>query len=198
MIKIGLTGSIGMGKTRTAALFEELGVPVYDADAEVHKLYARGGGAVAAIERLFPDAVARGRVDREKLARLVVDDAPALARLEEAVHPLVAAREAEFLKNQEAKDADMVVLDIPLLFEKERHGHVDVVVVVSAPSAVQRARVLEREGMTPEKLDALLARQTPDTDKCARADYIIKSDKGVAQARAQVKKIIDALRRRPA
>ncbi len=194
MIKIGLTGSIGMGKTRTAALFEELGVPVYDADAEVHRLYAKGGAAVTPIAKVFPSAVIAGEVNRDRLADLVLGDADALDRLERVVHPLVVQRQQERLATLQSEGAKMVVLDIPLLFEKERENSVDVVVVVSAPPHIQRERVLERAGMSQEKLDALLARQVPDSVKRAKADYIVETDKGVAHALRQVEKIVGAIR----
>lgn len=196
MIKIGLTGSIGMGKTCTAALFQELGVPVYDADAEVHRLYAKGGAAVALISSLFPSAVVDGAVDRDILARLVLGDKAALERLEKTVHPLLAQRQQERLAALEAQSIEMVVLDIPLLFETQKESRVDVVVVVSAPPQLQRERVLLRPGMNEAKFEAILARQIPDSIKREKADYIVLTDQGVEDARAQVQKIITDLRTR--
>ncbi len=194
MIKIGLTGSIGMGKTRTAALFNELGVPVYDADAAVHKLYAKGGAGVAPVAKLFPTVVVDGAVSRERLARIVLGDKAALERLEGVVHPLAAQCQKERLAKLAAEGAEMVVLDIPLLFEKERQSNVDIVVVVSASPQIQRERVLQRAGMDGAKLNAILERQIPDAVKRKKADYIVETDKGVEDAREQVKKIIADIR----
>ena len=191
---IGLTGSIGMGKTTTAAMFAAEGVPVYDADAEVHKLYDKGGSAVWKVGEYFPGAVVDGRVDRKALSKKVMGDPEALKRLESIVHPLLAeARESFFLKA--AQDAqDLVVLDIPLLFETSGEKKVDVVVVASASPEVQRARVMAREGMTEEKFAAILARQTPDEEKRARADFVIDTGRGMEEARRQVREVIKALR----
>lgn len=200
MIILGLTGSIGMGKSTTAAMFAEAGVPVYDADAEVHRLYAPGGAAVAPVEAAFPGVVKDGAVDRAALSARVLGDAAALKRLEAIVHPLVGATRIGFFEAAKAKGADMVVLDIPLLFETGGEKNVDAVVVVSAPAELQRARVLERPGMTAEKLDAILAKQTPDADKRARADFVVDTGQGLDVARAQVAEVIAAMRdpaRRP-
>jgi len=200
MIILGLTGSIGMGKSTTAAMFAEAGVPVYDADAEVHRLYAPGGAAVAPVEAAFPGVVKDGAVDRAALSARVLGDAAALKRLEAIVHPLVGATRAGFFEAAKAKGADMVVLDIPLLFETGGEKNVDAVVVVSAPAELQRARVLERPGMTAEKLDAILAKQTPDADKRARAHFVVDTGQGLDAARAQVAEVIAAMRdpaRRP-
>jgi dephospho-CoA kinase len=191
MFILGLTGSIGMGKSTTARLFAEEGVPVHDADAVVHKLYE--GEAVPLIEAAFPGTTQSGRVDREKLGRRVVGDVDALKRLEAIVHPLVRKAEEAFLAEARARKADIVVLDIPLLFETGADARVDATVVVTAPPEVQRVRVLERPGMTPEKLDALLAKQMPDAEKRRRADFIVDSGQGIVFARAQVRQILDRI-----
>ena len=169
---LGLTGSIGMGKTTTARLFKEAGVPVWDADDAVHRLYAPGGAAVAPVGALCPDAVRDARVDRDALKAWIATDATALARLETVVHPLVADDRRQFLAGT---DADIVLLDVPLLFEAGAVSAVDRVVVVTAPPEVQRARVLSRRGMTPDVFERILARQMPDAEKRARADYIIET-----------------------
>jgi len=192
MIVLGLTGSIGMGKTTTAALFREAGVPVYDADAAVHALYAPGGAAVAPVEAAFPGVVVEGAVDRRRLSDRITADPSALPRLEAIVHPLLAAERAAFLSAVEG--ADVVVLDIPLLFETHADGLVQAVLVVSAPEAVQRARVLARPGMTEAKYEALLARQTPDAEKRRRADFVIETDGGVEAAAVRVAEILARVR----
>ena len=191
MFILGLTGSIGMGKTTTARLFAEEGVPVHDADAAVHKLYE--GEAVPLIEAAFPGTTQAGRVDRDKLGRRVVGDAAALKRLEAIVHPLVRKAEERFLAEARARGARVVVLDIPLLFETGGDTRVDATVVVTAPADVQRARVLERPGMSAEKLEALLAKQMPDAEKRRRADFIVDSGQGLEPARAQVRQILDRI-----
>lgn len=168
---IGLTGSIGMGKSTVGAMFERLGVPVFDADAEVRAMQGPGGALLSAIEREFPGSTGPQGVDREKLGAMVFGDKAALARLEGIVHPAVAARRQAFLI--EHAGAPMVVFDIPLLFEKGGNRQVDAVVVVSAPPEVQRARVLARPGMTPEKFARILGLQMPDAEKRARADHVI-------------------------
>jgi dephospho-CoA kinase len=193
MFILGLTGSIGMGKTVTARLFAEEGVPVHDADATVHRLYE--GEAVAAVEGAFPGTTQGGKVDRTKLAARVLDDAAAIKQLEEIVHPLVRKSEAEFLAR--AAGAPVVVLDIPLLFETGGDGRVDAVVVVSAPAEVQRTRVLARTGMTQAKLDAILAKQMPDSEKRARAHFVVDSSRGVDSARDQVRGILRAVAAAP-
>ncbi|MGE0044366.1 MAG: dephospho-CoA kinase, partial [Hyphomonadaceae bacterium] len=170
MILLGLTGSIGMGKSATAQMFREAGVPVYDADAAVHALYAKGGAAVAPIAEAFPSAVKDGAVDRGALSGLVLNDPEAMRGLESIVHPLVRQAQMQFLDRHRKAGAAIVVLDIPLLFEGGGERFLDAVAVVSAPAAVQRARVLARPGMTPEKFEAILAKQMPDAEKRKRAD----------------------------
>jgi dephospho-CoA kinase len=186
-----LTGSLGMGKSRTAQFFAELGVPVHDSDAVVHALYA--GDAVSVIERAFPGTTAEGKVDRNKLAKRVVGDDAALARLEAIVHPLVAAARDRFLAEAEAAGAPVVVLDVPLLFETAGQRGCDAVVVVSAPAEIQRQRAFERPGMTEEKFNALLAKQMPDAEKRRRADFIVDSSQSFDHARAQVRDILQAI-----
>ena len=191
---IGLTGSIGMGKSTTAAMFREAGIPVYDADAEVHKAYDVGGAAVEPVGAAFPGVVRDGRVDREELRKRVLGDPAALKVLNGIVHPIVGKARAQVFEEAEAAGADMVLLDVPLLFETGGDRNVEKVIVVSAPAEMQRARVLAREGMTPERLDAILAQQTPDAEKRARADYVVDTGRGLEAARAQVAEIIAALR----
>jgi dephospho-CoA kinase len=195
MFILGLTGSLGMGKSTTAGFFAEAGVPVHDADAVVHRLYE--GEAVAAIEAAFPGTTAAGKVDRIKLAARVLDDSEALRRLEAIVHPLVREAETRFVADAQARGAKVVVLDIPLLLETASHNRVDAVVVVSAPSDTQRQRVLERPGMTPDKLDALLARQMADSEKRRHADFVVDTSRGYDAARAQVKEILRAVATMP-
>ena len=196
MYLIGLTGSIGMGKTQTAALFEEEGVSRYDADAAVHGLYEVGGAAVGPIGEMFPEAVRDGAVDRAALGQIVLKDGAKLAALEKVVHPLAGATQVDFLNAQMAAGATHVLLDIPLLFETGGHEFVDCVVVVSAPPDIQRARVLERPGMTEEKFADILAKQVPDSDKRAAADFIVDSSVSVADAHRQVKESLAAVRDR--
>jgi dephospho-CoA kinase len=183
-----LTGSLGMGKSRTAQFFAEQGVAVYDADAVVHELYA--SEAVPLIDRAFPGAVVDGKVDREKLAALVLGDDAALARLEAIVHPLVAARREKFLADAGANNAKAVLLDIPLLFETRGERVCDAVVVVSAPADMQRQRAFERPGMTEEKFTALLAKQLPDAEKRQHADFVVDTSQSFDHARAQVRDIL--------
>ena len=191
MFILGLTGSIGMGKSTTAQLFADEGVPVHDADAAVHALYE--GEAVSLIEAAFPGTTGDGKVDRQKLARAVIGNAEALRRLEQIVHPLVAKVRDHFLQAAKAQGAKVAVLDIPLLFETGGEKLVDAVVVVSADAAVQRQRVLERPNMTVEKFEALLAKQMPDAEKRRRADFIIDTGHGIDKARAQVQDILQSV-----
>jgi dephospho-CoA kinase len=188
MLLLGLTGSIGMGKTTTARFFAEAGVPVLDADAVVHALY--DGEAVAPIERAFPGTSRNGRVDRAELSRRVLDDPAALRTLEAIVHPLVRAAQVRFITDAERSGAPVAVLDIPLLFETGGEHRVDAVVVVTAPPEMQRTRTLERPGMTLEKFEALLAKQVPDTEKRRRADFVVDTSQGFDSARAQVRAIL--------
>jgi len=191
MIRLGLTGSIGMGKSTVAAMFAELGVPVFDADAAVHRLQGPAGRLVAAIEAAFPDTTGPEGVDRTVLAGAVLGDPAALARLEAIVHPAVAAERAAFLRAHE--DAPLAVFDVPLLFETGGDAAMDATVVVSAAPAVQRARVLARPGMTGARLDAILARQLPDAEKRARATHVIATDVPLADTRAQVAALVACL-----
>lgn len=191
MIQLGLTGSIGMGKSTVAAMFEARGVPVFDADAAVHRLQGPGGRLVAEIEARFPDTTGPAGVDRTALAEAVLGDATALRRLEALVHPAVAADRAAFLAAHAA--APIVVLDIPLLFETGGDGAVDKIAVVSAPAAIQRARVLARPGMTTDRFEAILARQMPDSEKRERADFIIDTGAALDATRAQVDAVIACL-----
>ncbi|MFN7056546.1 dephospho-CoA kinase [Hyphomonas sp.] len=195
MIILGLTGSIGMGKSATAALFRDHGVPVYDADAAVHALYAEGGAAVAPIEDAFPGVAEGGAVDRQKLRARVLDDAAAMKQLEAIVHPLAGEAQLDFRRKAKDAGAAFAVLDIPLLFETGGNRHCNYVLVVSAPPDVQRARVLARPGMTAEAFEAILARQLPDADKRARADFIVSTAHGFSFARDQVRAIIALMNR---
>ncbi|MDB5696183.1 MAG: dephospho-CoA kinase [Sphingomonas bacterium] len=188
MITVGLTGSIGMGKSTVAAMFADGGVPVFDADAAVHRLQGPAGRIVAAIEARFPSTTGPAGVDRTALAEAVLGDDAAMHALEAIVHPAVGEERAAFLR--EHADAPLVVFDVPLLFETGGDSRVDQVVVVSAAEAVQRARVLARPGMTKAKLDAILARQLPDADKRARADFVIATDVPLAETRAAVARVI--------
>jgi dephospho-CoA kinase len=190
---IGLTGSIGMGKSAVAAMFADEGVPVFDADAVVHRLQARGGKLVAAIEAAFPGSTVDGAVDRSRLGAMVFGDDAAIKRLERIVHPAVAVERAAFL---ERHGESLIVFDIPLLLETGGDSDVDTIVVVSAPSDVQRARVLARPGMTIEKFQAILARQIPDAEKRARADFVIATDTSFDETRAQVRAVIACVRPR--
>lgn len=191
MIVAGLTGSIGMGKSTTAAMFAAEGVPVHDADATVHALYS--GPSAARIEEAFPGTVVDGVVDRARLSAAVLGNPEALKRLESIVHPLVRLEEKHFLDASRSRREPLVLLDIPLLFETGREGAVDVVVVVTADAAIQRQRVLARPGMTEEKFAAILARQTPDAEKRRRADFVIDTGRGMDHARAEVRRIVAKL-----
>ena len=190
---LGLTGSIGMGKSATAALFAEEGVLVYDADAAVHALYEKGGAAVGPVGEVFPDAIKEGRIDRGRLRDLVLPDPDALSRLNSIVHPLVAQSQIDFRTQAIESGAALVVLDIPLLFETGGEARVDYVAVVTAPAEVQRARVLAREGMTEEALETILGKQVPDAEKRARADFVISTAFGFEFSQAHVKAIIAVL-----
>ncbi|RST88134.1 dephospho-CoA kinase [Aquibium carbonis] len=191
MIILGLTGSIGMGKSTTAAMFEAEGIPVNDADAVVHELYR--GKAVQPVGEAFPEAIVDGAVDRNRLSALVLGNPVALKRLESIVHPLVRGVEMAFLDRHRAAGTPLVVLDIPLLFEVGAEGRVDRVAVVTAPADVQQARVLARPGMTQQKFDAILSKQVPDAEKRARADFVIDTGQGMEPARQAVRHIIGEL-----
>jgi dephospho-CoA kinase len=195
MFILGLTGSVGMGKSATAKMFADEGVPVHDADAAVHALYE--GEAVAAIEAAFPGTTANGRVDRGKLGERVIGHPDEIKRLERIVHPLVARVRDAFLARAERDGAKVAVLDIPLLYETGGEERCDAVVVASAPAEVQRDRVLTRPGMTDAKLAAILAKQMPDADKRARADFVVDTSQGFDAARAQVRDILARVSKMP-
>ncbi len=195
MIILGLTGSIGMGKSTTLKMFADEGFPTYSADDAVHELYR--GKAVPLIESAFPGVTMDGQVDRAKLSAAVVGKPEALKRLEAIVHPLVRQAELEFVSKARAEGAKLIVLDIPLLFETDGKQRVDATLVVSAPREIQRARVLARPGMTPQKLDAILARQMPDADKRRLADYIIDTGEDLGTVRQHVKALIAKLLQTP-
>jgi dephospho-CoA kinase len=188
MLVLGLTGSIGMGKSTTAKLFAEAGVPVYDADATVHRIYE--GEAVPAIEAAFPGTTANGKVDRERLSAKVVHDAAAIKRLEQIVHPMLRAYHQAFLDQAEQSGAPVAVVDIPLLFETGGEKRVDAVVVVSTTPETQRERILARDNMTAEKLDAILARQLPDAEKRKRADFVVDTSHGLEPVRTRIREIL--------
>jgi len=190
MIKLGLTGSIGMGKSTTTAMFADLGALIWNADDAVHALYARGGAAVGPVGDAFPGVVIDGTVDRTRLAGALGQDGEAFRRLEAIVHPLVIRGRLEDLAAAEVRGIRLAVLDIPLLFETGGDAAVDAVVVVTAPASVQAARVLARPGMTPQRFEAILARQLPDAEKRRRADFMVDTGKGLEAARAQVKEIV--------
>jgi dephospho-CoA kinase len=189
MIVLGLTGSIGMGKSTTAKLFAEAGVPVYDADAAVHALYE--GEAAPAIEAAFPGTTVDGRVDRNRLSARVVHDPAAMKQLEDIVHPMLGASRQKFLQAAEQSGAPVAVVDVPLLFETGGEKRVDAVVVVTTTPEVQRERILARPNMTDEKLDAILARQMPDAEKRRRANFIVDTSHGVEPVRARIRDILD-------
>lgn len=191
MILLGLTGSIGMGKSTTAQMLRQHDLPVWDADATVHALYAENGAAVGGIAAMFPSAIRAGAVDRAKLKDIIANDPKALSKIEQVVHPLVAMDREGFIARN--KDADIIVLDIPLLFEAGADQIVDKIAVVSTDGATQRTRVLARDGMTEETLDLILARQTPDAEKRAKADYIIRSAT-LETAQADIAAMLDDLR----
>ena len=189
MIILGLTGSIGMGKSTTAKLFAEAGVPVYDADATVHSLYE--GEAVPAIEAAFPGTTADGKVDRARLSARVVHDPAAMKQLEGIVHPMLGASRQKFLHDAEQSGAPVAVVDVPLLFETGGEKRVDAVVVVTTTPEIQRQRILTRENMTGEKLDAILARQLPDAEKRKRADFVVDTSHGLDPVRARIRDILN-------
>ena len=193
MIRIGLTGSIGMGKSTAAKMLEGFGARVWDADAAVHRLYETGGGAVEPLREVFPDAVIDDTVDRGRLAALVLNDREAIKKLEAIVHPLVGADRELFMAEAAMNKAEAVVLDIPLLFENGSESLFDAVIVVSAPLEVQRARVLERPGMTEEKFNAIVSQQMPDWEKRAKADFVISTDQSKSAMRADLKKAYDQI-----
>jgi dephospho-CoA kinase len=193
---LGLTGSIGMGKTTAAAELRRLGIPVHDADRAVHRLQASGGAAVAPIAGAFPTAVKDGAVDRPALGRIVFADAAALRRLEDIIHPLVRSAEKAFLACQRARGVPLVVLDIPLLFETGGEKRCDAVVVVTAPKFLQDSRVLKRPGMTRERLKDVLMRQMPDGEKRKRADYVVQTGLGRRHARNALLRIVKRLKQR--
>jgi dephospho-CoA kinase len=195
MFVLGLTGSIGMGKSTTAKMFAEEGVSVHDADAAVHKLYE--GEAAPAIEAAFPGTTFKGKVNRVKLSQRVLGDDIAMKRLEHIVHPLVRQAEERFLAAAKKNGAKVALLDIPLLYETAGDKRCDAVVVVTAPSDMQRVRAFERPGMTAEKFDAILAKQTPDTEKRRRADFVVDTSQGLDAARAQVRDILKAIVKMP-
>lgn len=196
MISVGLTGSIGMGKSTVANMFADEGAIVWNADDAVHRLYAKGGAGVAAIRERFPSAIVDGAVDRDVLSSLVLDDAGALAELEATIHPLVSKDRAETLNGAARSGADFVVLDIPLLFEKSYERFFDAVVVVSAPAVMQQARVMARPGMTEKKFRSILMKQMSDAEKRRRADYVIDTGVSLEETRGQVRTVVAALKER--
>jgi dephospho-CoA kinase len=195
MIILGLTGSIGMGKSTTAKLFEEAGVPVYDADASVHRLYE--GEAAPAIEAAFPGTTVDGRVDRNRLSAKVVHDPAAMKQLEQIVHPMLGAGRQKFFDDAERSGAAVVVVDVPLLYETGGEKRVDAVVVVTTTPEVQRERILARDNMTGEKLDAILARQLPDAEKRKRADFVVDTSHGLDPVRMRIRDILEQAAKMP-
>jgi dephospho-CoA kinase len=195
MIILGLTGSIGMGKSTTAKLFAEAGVPVYDADAAVHGLYE--GEAAPAIEAAFPGTIVDGKVDRARLSAQVVHDPAAMKRLETIVHPMLGASRQKFLDDAERSGAPVAVVDVPLLYETGGEKRVDAVVVVTTTPEVQRQRILARDNMTGDKLDAILARQLPDAEKRQRADFVVDTSHGLGPVRVRIRDILDQAAKMP-
>ena len=195
MLILGLTGSIGMGKSTTAKLFAEAGVPVYDADAAVHKIYE--GEAAPAIEAAFPGTTAGGKVDRVKLSAQVLHNPAAIKQLEQIVHPMLGASRQKFLDDAERSGAPVAVVDVPLLFETGGEKRVDAVVVVTTSPEAQRERILARDNMTGEKLDAILARQMPDAEKRKRADFVVDTSHGLDPVRAQIRDILAEVAKMP-
>lgn len=196
MLVVGLTGSIGMGKSTVAARLRDLGIAVFDADAEVHRLYQ--GPAVSAIEAAFPGTTDGGTVDRQKLSQALLASPADFARLEAIVHPLVVAAERAFLKAQAAHGGTLAVLEVPLLLESGRQPRVDAIIVVTTSAELQRQRVMRRAGMTTAKLEQVLQRQLPDAEKRARADYVVDTSGSFAETEAQVDRIVESLQDRPA
>lgn len=192
---LGLTGSIGMGKSTVGKMFERLGIPIYNADAEVHKLYQVGGAAVALIGEIFPEAVIDSRVDRPTLSKLVLGNDEEIKKLEAVVHPLVGLDRAGFLSKAEAVGHKMAILDVPLIYETGGEKNFHKIIVVSAPKEVQRARVLARDDMTEDKFEAILARQVPDEIKRERADYVINTNCSEEETLEQVKQLVDVLKK---
>jgi len=195
MLILGLTGSIGMGKSTTAKLFTEAGVPVYDADATVHMIYE--GEAAPAIEAAFPGTTVNGRVDRARLSERVMHDPAAIRRLEQIVHPMLRSHHQKFLEEAEKSGAQVAVMDVPLLYETGGETRVDAVVVVTTSPEVQRERILARENMTGEKLDAILARQLPDAEKRKRADFVVDTSHGLDPVRSRIRDILDQVVKMP-
>jgi dephospho-CoA kinase len=195
MVILGLTGSIGMGKSTTAKLFAEAGVPVYDADATVHRIYE--GEAVPAIEAAFPGTTVDGKVDRNRLSTQVVHDPAAMRKLEAIVHPMLRAYHQKFLDDAERSGAAVAVVDVPLLYETGGEKRVDAVVVVTTSPDIQRERILARDNMTAEKLDAILARQLPDAEKRQRADFVVDTSHGLDPVRARIRDILDQAAKMP-
>jgi dephospho-CoA kinase len=195
MIILGLTGSIGMGKSTTAKLFEEAGVPVYDADASVHRLYE--GEAAPAIEAAFPGTTVDGKVDRTRLSAKVVHDAAAMKQLEQIVHPMLGASRQKFFADAEKSGAPVAVVDVPLLYETGGEKRVDAVVVVTTTPEIQRERILARDNMTGEKLDAILARQLPDAEKRKRADFVVDTSHGLDPVRLRIRDILEQAAKMP-
>ena len=195
MLLLGLTGSIGMGKSTTAKLFEEAGVPVYDADATVHRVYE--GEAAPAVEAAFPGSTVGGKVDRQKLSAMVVNNPEAMKRLETIVHPMLRGHQQKFLTDVENAGTSVAVLDVPLLFETGGEKRVDAVVVVTTTPEIQRERILARENMTPDKLDAILARQLPDSEKRQRADFVVDTSHGLEPVRLRIREILDQVAKMP-
>lgn len=195
--KLGLTGSIGMGKSTTASMFREAGIPVFDSDAVVHQLYGPGGKAVPLIATAFPGSVENGIVSRTKLSEMLASDSTGFDRLNSIVHPLVAECRHEFLKHAKREGEELVVFDIPLLFETGGEASVDGVLVVTAPADIQRDRVLARKGMTMARFEQILSRQTPDSEKRERADFVIDTSGGMSEARKAVDALIFKLKADP-
>ena len=194
MIVAALTGSIAMGKSATAKMFAERGVPVFDSDAAVHALYGKGGVAVEPLRSLVPGAVVDGAVDRGQLSAAILQDGNLLRKIEQTVHPLVRRMQDEFLERARTAACPLVLLDIPLLFETGRDKDVDCIIIVSAPPEIQRRRALERPGMTAEKLDFILSKQVPDSEKRRRADFVIDTSKSLDDAARQVDAVIGELK----